>query len=253
MSSDICRHNDGVDGDAILAVHATTADPDLVEICSAAGADAYVVDLEHGSASFDACVNAIRAGETFGTTLLFRTPLASLHDAARLLDAGAGGVIVADILDARDCARSVEAIFHPPLGRRGFGGCRENRYGLEARGTIDGREPLVGVQIERGSALMNLDKILSVSGIGIVSVGTRDLAADFGYPGQMQHPEVNNAVRTVAEAAHQRGIAFAHMVRSADQVPEALQLGASWLLIPLAALVRTGIEAFRNAPGADRV
>jgi len=229
-----------------FAIHGTTADPDIVEMCAVAGASAYVIDLEHGAATVRECAGAIRAADAFGSRVFVRVISQDLQKASRLLDAGAHGVLVADVRGAADCERASEHVFHPPAGLRGYGGCRENSYGLPSPPGRGGRksEPLLGVQVESAAGLANLEVILGGSRMGLVMVGTRDLAADLGYGEDVEHPEVRRAVQRVAASAHQHGIGFGIMVRSATRMAEAMELHPSWLLLPLAVLVQSGFELF---------
>ncbi|MHB1986803.1 MAG: HpcH/HpaI aldolase family protein [Acidimicrobiales bacterium] len=233
-----------------LAVHSTTADPDVVEMCAAAGAHVYIVDLEHGPAGMAECAQAIRAAQAVGIEAHFRVPLPSLAMASRLVDAGAEGIHVADVRGPADSARAAQAIFHPPAGARGYGGCRRNGYGLarpdDGKGAtqLHDDEPLFGVQLESREGLQNLDSILQSALFGLVSVGTRDLAADLGHAGVMDHSAVEAALEQVAREALARGIAFAEMTRSPRQLSQAVARGASWVLVPLAAVLREGLTDF---------
>ena len=241
------------DGDEVVRprwmVHGTTADADVIELCAIAGANAYIIDLEHGSATVKECAGAIRAADAFNLTTLVRVTSQELMMASRLLDAGAGGIVVADVRGADDCRAARERVFHPPDGHRGFGGCRENSYGFfppagRSKSTI---EPLLGVQVESAEGLSHLDAILSEPRVQLVMVGTRDLAADLGHGDDMRHPQVIGAVQGVAIAARQHAVGFGIMVRSPEQAASALALRPSWLLLPLAALVCTGLDAYLRA------
>jgi 4-hydroxy-2-oxoheptanedioate aldolase len=235
-----------------FAIHGTTADADVVELCAVAGAAVYVIDLEHGTATVKECAGAIRAADAFGLDVWVRVTLQDLRSAARLLDAGARGALVADVRGPADCELVAARLLHPPAGHRGFGGCRENTYGFPAPPGRSGsnEQPLLGVQVESAVGLANLDGILGQPGIQFVMVGTRDLAADLGHGESMQHAEVRRAVERVADSAHQHAVEFGIMVRSPDQTASAMQLRPDWLLVPLAALVCSGLETFsRPAAG----
>ena|GEM_PF-3937018 len=230
-------------------VHGTTADADVIEMCAVAGANAYIIDLEHGSATVKECANAIRAADALGMTTFVRVTSQELMTASRLLDAGAGGVVVADVRGPDDCKTARDMVFHPPVGRRGFGGSRENSYGSvpQAGRSNPSIEPLLGVQVESAKGLSNLDAILCEPEVQLVMAGTRDLAVDLGHGNDMQHPEVVGAVEKVAASARQHAVGFAIMVRSPEQVTPAMVMRPAWLLLPLAALVRTGLDAYFRA------
>lgn len=235
-----------------VAIHSTTADPDAVEMSAAAGARLYVVDLEHGTASDPDCAGAIRAGDAAGIPVACRLTGSSLGRAGRLLDAGAAGVIVADVRTQGECVAAAAAVFHPPLGRRGWGAHRSNAYGLARAGGAPRAEPLpggmgvpfLGVQIESADGLSNLADILDAAPVAMASVGTRDLAAELGHPQDLAHPDVAAATRRVAGAARARRIAFAQMVRAVEQMAEAPALAPEWVVLPLAAVLRAGVRAF---------
>lgn len=242
-------------GPPSVAVHGSTADPDVVEMSAVGGADLYIVDLEHGTASDADCAAAVRAGDAFGIPVAIRLTTRTLGRVGRLLDSGAAGAIMADIRSASDCTAGADCTFRPPAGRRGTGASRDNAYGspaaapraLPAVAGPPGR-PLFGVQIESAEGLSQLDEILGAAPVGMVMVGTRDLAIELGHDGDFTNAEVVAATRRVADAAHRRGIAFAQMVRLADQVERALRLEPEWLLVPLAAVLRTGLQAFSERP-----
>ncbi|HUZ41539.1 MAG TPA: aldolase/citrate lyase family protein [Acidimicrobiales bacterium] len=230
-------------------VHGTSADADVIEMCAVAGADAYIIDLEHGSATVKECANAVRAADAFGLTTLVRVTSQELMTASRLLDAGAAGIVVADVRGPGDSKIARDTVFHPPLGRRGFGGSRDNSYGaapMSGRGKT-ALEPLLGVQIESAEGLSNLDAIFSEPGVQFAMAGTRDLAVDLGHGADLQHPQVLRAVEKVAASALQHDVGFAIMVRSPEQVTPAMLMQPTWLLLPFAALVRTGFDAYVRA------
>lgn len=221
-----------------VAVHSTTADSDIIEICAAAGAAAYFVDLEHGPAGIRDSIGAIRAAQSVGLEMHFRVAVADLTLASRLTDGGADGVHFADVRTPSEVELATGAVFHPPIGRRGYGGCRRNGYGI----STGGREavPLVGIQLESRQAIEHIDELLA-PGVGMVSVGTRDLAADLGHGGQLEHPEVEAAVDLVAGKARSAGVEVAAMARSARQYRAAVEQGAGLILIPLASLLQSAL------------
>lgn len=225
-----------------LAVHATTADPDVIEICAGAGAKAYFVDLEHGPCGIRESIEAVRVAQAVGLEAHFRLSLAAIGLASRLADAGADGVHFADVRRPQDVETAVRALFHPPLGSRGYGGCRRNGYAAPA-GPPE-TSPVLGVQIESREALARLGEILSCPGVGLVSVGTRDLAADLGHV-DLEHPELREALEFVTKTAHASGIEVATMVRSPHQP---VTTGTSLVLVPLASLLRQALASYLEGP-----
>lgn len=229
-----------------VAVHGTTADPDVVEICVGAGASAYFVDLEHGTSGLTESIQAIRVAQAAGAEAHFRLPLSELHLASRLVDAGADGIHFADVRAPSDVHLARGALFHPPIGTRGYGGCRRNHFGQAGPEGWRESDPILGIQIESREGLQQASDILGSGHIGAVSVGTRDLAAALGHASKMDHPEVEAAIDQVMSQAEAWGIDFAMIARSLADYDRALALGASWILLPLASLLRGALCHYRE-------
>lgn len=238
----------------MLAVHTTTADPELVEVARAAGMDGFVLDLEHGTASDAACANAVRAADALCIPVIIRIAMAELQRAARLLDIGVAGVYLAGVRTPEDVRAATAALLHPPFGDRGVGGTRANAYGTSTRqndGSGANAGPVIGVQLEDPQAIRLAAQIVAVPGVAVATVGTRDLAMKLGHPGQLDHPDVLAAAASVARAVRAvEGVAFSAMARTPEQVPRTRELGAAMILIPLVALLRAGRAAYLRAAEA---
>jgi 4-hydroxy-2-oxoheptanedioate aldolase len=61
------------------------------------------------------------------------------------------------------------------------------------------------VMLETGTAIENADAIAAVPGIDVVMIGTNDLAADLGVPGELDHPSVVSAYEKTISACERHG------------------------------------------------
>lgn len=127
-----------------------------------------------------------------------------------MLDAGAHGVIVPDVVDAVQAEAIVAAMRHPPRGVRSRG-----TYGYDATG-YSGAEPrtsdaLCYPMIESRAGVDQAARIARVAGVDGLYVGRRDLALDLGVevaevsPGGRHH----DAIRQVRAACDAVGIPMA--------------------------------------------
>ena len=66
-------------------------------------------------------------------------------------------------------------------------------------------ETLVIVMVETPTAIENADAIAAVPGIDVVLIGTNDLCAELGIPGQFADPRVEDAYRKVIAACKKHG------------------------------------------------
>jgi len=57
------------------------------------------------------------------------------------------------------------------------------------------------VTVETEASVENLDDILAVPELGFVFIGPFDLSVSLGYPGEIDHPKVREAVETVRSKA----------------------------------------------------
>jgi len=190
----------------------------------AAPFDVVWVDLEHGALGPLEAQEAILGAQAAGTAAFVRLPA----DAHRLmtvaLDAGADGVVLADVRDAATAADAVARVAHPPRGTRGWGPRR-----LSLRGRRNGLElprPAVWAQIESAEGVACAERIAAVPGVDALVVGTADLSFSVGAPLDLRTPELLDAVDAVRRACDGRGVAFG-VAGALDAAPAAMLAGAS--------------------------
>ena len=64
---------------------------------------------------------------------------------------------------------------------------------------------MVIVQFESGAALEAMEEIVAVPGVDMILIGTNDMLADLGLPGQYDHPKVEDAYRRTIACAKKHG------------------------------------------------
>lgn len=105
-------------GEPLLGTFVKSADPAVTEILALAGFDVLVADLEHSSLATADVAAIARAAERSEVAVLARIPAHGLAQAGRLLETGAIGVQVTDVLDAATLTELWRATRFPPDGRR---------------------------------------------------------------------------------------------------------------------------------------
>jgi len=124
----------------------------------------------------------------------------------QLLDAGADAVIVPMINTPDDAAALVRATKYPPIGERSFGAyAATHQAGLSRDAYLRAANDLTLsiAMIETGTALSNLDAILSTPGVDAVFVGPTDLTISLtgGSSLDADGLETREALALVARAA----------------------------------------------------
>src|SRR5690606_11425594 len=110
---------------------------------------------------------------------------------------------------AEEAKAVVHACLYPPLGGRSLTAplpqARFRHLPFSTMMTMVNQETLVVVMLETGTAIENADAIAAVPGIDVVMIGTNDLAADLGVPGELDHPSVVSAYEKTISACERHG------------------------------------------------
>lgn len=166
--------------------------PLAAEAMARAGWDSITVDLQHGTADYADLLSLLPIIEKSGAAPLVRVPWLDEAAIMRALDAGALGIIAPMINTAEDARRLVAACLYPPKGSRSFGPIRARLACGETYFDKANDEIVPFAMIETRAAVLNLNAILGVPGLGGLYIGPADLALAYGYqPGfDREEPEM---------------------------------------------------------------
>ena len=179
--------------------------PNIAMIAAACGFDAVYIDLEHNPTSLETAAAVCVAALGMGITPIARVTSHDPHDATRILDCGAQGVMVPHVQNAAEARAIVEACLYAPKGHRSaFGSGPALGYAALGQAEVCRRlndETLLMAMIETPEAVANADEIAAVDGIDVLHIGASDLSTEMGIPGQYTHERMRAAFETVAKAA----------------------------------------------------
>ena len=178
------------------------------EIMTQSGFEWLVIDMEHAPIGVGEAARLIRVIDLAGLPALCRIPANDPVLIKNVLDAGADGVIVPMVESRKEAERAVDAAYYPPGGKRGVGLARAQAYGSgfdQYRKQID-ESLIVIAMIESGGGIEHVEAIATTPGIDGLFVGPYDMSASLGLIGQIDHPEIKAALRTVIDTAHRVGI-----------------------------------------------
>lgn len=127
----------------------------------------------------------------------------------RALDLGAEGIVFPLIRTADDAERAVASLRYPPNGNRGFGPfLAHSRWGVSLMDyceAVDG-QLICCLLVETCDAIENIEAICAVEGIDAIIPAQFDLSTDLGISGQFDHPDFQDAIAKVEDAANAAGI-----------------------------------------------
>ena len=186
--------------------------PNIAMIAAACGFDAIYIDLEHNPTSLETAAAICVAALGLGVTPIARVTSHDPHDATRILDCGAQGVMVPHIQNAAEARAVVEACRFAPIGHRSAAGT------VPALGYAPLKQPeinkllnehtLLIAMLETPEAIAEVEAIAAVEGIDMVHIGSTDLSTEMGIPGDYKHPRMRAAFEATAAAARRHGKAM---------------------------------------------
>lgn len=219
----------------------------VAEIMGRAGYDWVAVDMEHGAISVSQLPDLFRALELGGTLPLARIAHAHPKDCKRVLDSGAGGIIVPMIENAEQLIAVRDACRWPPAGSRGVAFSRANLFGKNFDAYYaESQAPLLVAMIEQYDSLSNLEKILDVDGLDAILVGPYDLSASMGIAGQFEEPEFRTAMNRILDAANKKKVpAGIHVVApSPEELQQRIKEGYRFLAYSIDAVMLNSIAKY---------
>lgn len=183
--------------------------PEVVRLMRGAGFHWLFLDLEHGSMSIDTAAQLAIAALDAGLTPFARVPRGEHAMATRLLDNGALGIVWPQVESADEAREIVRRLKYPPVGGRSISSSvPQFDYRTQPGDTLTTTLNAVSMtvaMIETPAGLREVDAIAAVPGIDLLLIGTNDLCASLGIPGQFDHPSVDHAYRTVIQACRRHG------------------------------------------------
>jgi 4-hydroxy-2-oxoheptanedioate aldolase len=228
-------------GEATYGVLVTMPSVPMMQLLARAGFDWLIVDMEHGP--IDVATAHAMIAATTGTPAapLVRVPYTLPWLAKTALDAGAFGILYPMVNSAEDARAAVRATKYPPEGERPWGPFyAPARFGLPMPRYVQtaNDEVVTMVLIEHPAAIEHVEEIVAQPGLDLAIIGIFDLAVSLGHPGQLDHPEVREAVARAERAILDSDVPLGGVALSPAQAKEmaargyrALGLGFDWTLV----------------------
>jgi 2-keto-3-deoxy-L-rhamnonate aldolase RhmA len=233
-------------GDLLIGTMITLTSPEVAEIMAEVGFDWLFLDAEHSV--FEAReIQALLQAAGSAMPCVVRLPVAAEVPIKKALDVGAAGIIAPLVNSAAQAEQVVRLAKYAPAGTRGVGIGRAHRYGLKLREYVAdaNQHTAVIVQAEHIDAVRNIESIVRVEGVDAVLIGPYDLSASLGRLGQVDHPDVTQAIDRVTEVCQQAGVPLGIFGVSADAVKPYIDRGYT--------LIVAGVDTMLMAHAAGRL
>lgn len=165
------------------------------------------VDIEHSTISLKTMKTLISLCEKYNTKSYVRIPEINKALISKILDAGARGIIIANVQSAEDIKKTIEYVFYSPKGSRGMGLSRAQEYGKKFNQYVskDSKNIDIIPMIESEEAIKNLEDILSYEEIKLSMIGPYDLSSSLNNPGNFQSKEFKSALNKYKKTSSNLG------------------------------------------------
>ncbi|KAF5681228.1 tartrate transporter [Fusarium heterosporum] len=212
-----------------------------------------LIDCEHSSFDLETtnqlCVAALYAG----ISPIVRAPSKDPFFVSRILDGGALGIIVPHIRSVQDAQDVVNAAKFQPVGHRSStNGLPHHQFRsipAKVSNPITNAATMVIPMIETLEALELVDEIAALPGVDSLLIGTNDLTAEMGIPGDYENPRVTEAYeRTIAACKkHGKFLGVGGLHARLDLVEKFCKMGARWVMAATDGPLLLGAASKRGA------
>tara|TARA_B100001250_G_scaffold156721_1_gene134755 strand:+ start:3287 stop:4051 length:765 start_codon:yes stop_codon:yes gene_type:complete len=181
-------------GEEVIGTWASLSSPNVINVLGTTQLDFVVIDMEHGSMSFETAENMVRAAESSNISPIIRVGNDDEQTILRALECDAQSILVPHVKSAAQAEQVSKNCRYYPEGNRGLS--PYTRVHNFTHDQIDkslkkaNKEMLVGILVEGEEGLKNLDEIVKVEGIDLIYLGLFDICQSVGLPGQLSHPTV---------------------------------------------------------------
>jgi 2-keto-3-deoxy-L-rhamnonate aldolase RhmA len=203
----------------------------MAKILESADLDFVLIDMEHSTFDGERVADLLAFFKATPIAPFVRVPQRLYHFLARAMDAGALGVMVANVETPEQAGEIVDAVKFAPLGHRGVGlGSAHTDFTVPDPAAYfreANENTTVIAMIESPRGVANADAIAAVTGVDVLWVGHFDLTQAMGIPAEFQHPDFLDALGKVIAAARRHGKVAGINPRSVEQAGEWIPMGFS--------------------------
>ena len=224
--------------------------PKIIDIIGMQGGyDAVWLDQEHAGLTLPQIEHACLAARATGIDSFVRLAPTDYATVMRPLEAGAGGIMAAQVKSAAEAEQVMQWAKFYPRGMRGVNGSGvDGRYATVPMKDYMERaneDTFVAIQIEHIGAVNEVEAIAALKEVDVLFIGPADLGQSMGIVGDWDHPRVWEAIERVAKAAAAAKIQWAILPRNAAYAKRCVDLGCKMISIGLDVwAVQRGLKAF---------
>ncbi|EUC41934.1 hypothetical protein COCMIDRAFT_104877 [Bipolaris oryzae ATCC 44560] len=209
---------------------------ELPMMAKTAGFDGILIDMEHSSFDLDTTSQICIAALYAGIAPIVRVPSKDSWFIARVLDGGALGVIVPHIRSVQDAKDVVAAAKFQPQGHRSsvnnLPHFQYRHIAAKKTNPVVNTNTLVIPMVETLEAVECVEELAAVDGVDSLLIGTNDMTAEMGIPGEYDNPRLTEVYEKTISACKKHGkyVGIGGLHSRLDLVEKFCAMGARWVM-----------------------
>tara|TARA_B100001059_G_C17826947_1_gene581989 strand:+ start:446 stop:1189 length:744 start_codon:yes stop_codon:yes gene_type:complete len=190
------------------------------EIMALAGFDFCIIDLEHGTYSFQEALESVISIQASGMRALIRPSSHDEKEILRCLEIGVDGICIPHVRNKMEAEKIIDACTYPPSGIRGASGfTRASNYGekiFSDHVKSQDENIYISLLIESEEGLKNIIDISKIPRLDGLYFGTYDIASSCGLSNQ-NSDKVNQLIDEAIKNIDSENISFGQVFVNNEQ------------------------------------
>ena len=204
-----------------------------IDVISKTGVDFVVIDMEHGTMSWETTERMVRASECNNTFPIIRVSDDKEQTILHALETNAKNILVPHISTKKQAEKVVLSTKYNPSGNRGlspYTRCHKyDHIGLEKSLEKANNETFVGILVEGKDGLKNLSDICNIEQLDMIYLGIYDIAQSLNLSGDITNPKCIEALKGSLKVIHKSGKFAGTFTRSIEDAKNLKKLGFEFI------------------------
>ena len=197
-------------GATVIGTWSSLSSSNVINVIGSTDLDFVIIDMEHGSMTFETAENMVRAAEASKIAPIIRVWDDQNQTILRALETGVRSIMVPHISTKEDAERIVKSCKYFPAGTRGLSPYTRihdfTHVDIADSLQTENDHTMVGILVEGQKGLNNLSEIVKVKGLDFIYLGLFDICQSVGLPGQTSHPKVLEEISRCSDLIRSNGI-----------------------------------------------
>ena len=183
-----------LNGECVFGTWTMMPSATVTDVLARTGIDFVVIDLEHGSISWETAENMVLAAKSLNCQPIIRVGDDRENTILHALETDCQAVMVPHVKTFEAAQKISNHARYSPKGTRGlspYTRCHNYTHlDLASSMVRHAEDTLVGILVEGTEGINNLEEIVKADGIDLIYLGMYDISQAVGKPGDLEHPDV---------------------------------------------------------------